>query len=153
MIALDKTDRNILVQLQSDGRMTNAQLAERVHLSESACLRRVRRLESEGVIKGYATLVDQGAIGRPTNVFVEISLVSQSVEIQQGFEDAVRDCPDIMSCHLMSGDSDYLIHLVVADTPDFERVHRSYLSRLPGVARIRSSFALRTVCHKTAFDL
>jgi Lrp/AsnC family leucine-responsive transcriptional regulator len=153
MIGIDRIDRRILEQLQADGRITNAALAERVHLSASACLRRVRRLEDEGVIEGYATLVDQVAIGRPTNVFVEITLHSQSEEALDGFERAVADCPDVMECYLMSGDADYLLRVAAADTADYERIHRTRLARLPGVARIRTSFALRTVCKKTALPI
>jgi Lrp/AsnC family transcriptional regulator, leucine-responsive regulatory protein len=133
--------------------MTNAALAERVHLSPSACLRRVRRLEDEGVIEGYVMLVDQGAVGRPTNIFVEITLHSQSEEALDAFEQAVAACPDVMECYLMSGDADYLLRVAAADTADYERIHRTHLARLPGVARIRTSFALRTVCKKTALPV
>jgi len=153
MIPIDRIDRGILEQLQDDGRMTNAALAERVHLSPSACLRRVRRLEDEGVIQGYAMLVDQGAVGRPTNIFVEITLHSQSEEALDAFEQAVAACPDVMECYLMSGDADYLLRVAAADTADYERIHRTHLARLPGVARIRTSFALRTVCKKTALPV
>ncbi len=152
-IELNAIDRKILSFLQADGRMTNAELAERVHLSQSACLRRVRRLEAEGVIDRYVMLINQAAIGRPTDVFVEITLASQSEEAQDAFEAAARDCPEVMACHFMAGEADYLLHMVTADTRDFERIHRTYLSRFPGVARIRSSFALRTVRKKTDFDL
>lgn len=152
MISLDAIDRNILNLLQSDGRMTNAELAERIHLSPSACLRRVRRLEDEGVIEGYVMLVDQVAIGRPSSIFVEITLNSQSEEPLNAFEAAVQECPDIMECHLMSGEADYLLRVVAADTADYERVHK-ILGRLPGVARTRSSFVLRTVSKKTALEL
>jgi len=153
MIPIDRIDRGILEQLQDDGRMTNAALAERVHLSPSACLRRVRRLEDEGVIEGYVMLVDQGAVGRPTNIFVEITLHSQSEEALDAFEQAVAACPDVMECYLMSGDADYLLRVAAADTADYERIHRTHLARLPGVARIRTSFALRTVCKKTALPV
>ncbi|MGF1611997.1 MAG: Lrp/AsnC family transcriptional regulator [Kiloniellales bacterium] len=150
---LDATDRKIIALLQPDGRMSNAELAERVNLSPSACLRRVRQLEEAGVIQGYAMLVDQEAIGLPLNVFVEISLKALTEEALDAFEAAVRDCPAVMASYLMSGDADYLLHMVVPDAAGYERIHRSYLSRFPYVARIRSSFALRTVSKKTAFDL
>ncbi len=153
LIELDETDRWIVGLLQGDGRMTNAELAVRVHRSESACLRRVRRLENEGVIEGYVALVGQAAIGRPVDIFVEISLSGQSERLLDAFEAAVLNCPGVMACHLMSGDADYLLHVVAADTADYERIHRRELSALPGVSRIRSSFALRTVCKKTAFEL
>jgi Lrp/AsnC family leucine-responsive transcriptional regulator len=153
VVGLDETDRKILRILQGDGRMTNSALAERVHLSESACLRRVRRLETEGVIDGYVMLVNQDAIGRSSNIFVEITLTSQSEDCLDAFEAAVRDCPEVMACYLMSGDADYFLHVVAADTADYERIHRSYLARFPNVARIRTSFALRAVSKKTAYDL
>jgi len=153
MIELDATDRRILDRLQADGRMSNTDLADRVHLSQSACLRRVRRLETEGVLAGYVALVDPAAIGRPVNVFVEISLSGQSEDILDAFEGAVRDCEEVMFCHLMSGDTDYLLHVVAADTEDYARIHRDRLARFPGVARIQTSFALRTVSKKTAYPL
>lgn len=153
MIELDTIDRAILMQLQQDGRLTNAELAERVNLSPSATLRRVRMLEENGVIEGYAMLVNQRTIGKPTNIFVEVSLDSQSETNLNAFEHAVEACPEIMECYLMSGDSDYLLRVVVSDTEDYERVHKEYLSRLPNVSRIRSNFALRTVSKKTAFAL
>jgi Lrp/AsnC family leucine-responsive transcriptional regulator len=153
MIEFDRTDRQILRLLQSDGRMSNADVAERVHLSPSACLRRIKRLEEEGLIEGYRMLLNQQAIGKPTNVFVEISLSSQNEEMLDAFERAVIQCPDIMECYLMAGDADYVVRVIAADVADYERIHRTYLSRLPGVARLRSSFALRTVCHKTALPL
>lgn len=153
MIPIDRIDRGILEQLQDDGRMTNAALAERVHLSPSACLRRVRRLEDEGVIEGYVMLVDQGAVGRPTNIFVEITLRSQSEEALDAFEQAVAACPDVMESYLMAGAADYLLRVAAAGTADYERIHRTHLARLPGVARIRTSFALRTVCKKTALPV
>ncbi len=150
---LDAVDRAILRFLQQDGRMTNAELAGRVHLSPSACLRRVRRLEEEGVIDGYAMLVNPAAVGRTTDVFVEISLSSQRDESLDAFEKAVASSSAIMSCHLMAGDADYLVRLKVADVADYERIHRDHLSKLPGVARLRSIFAIRTVYETTEFRL
>lgn len=153
MIELDAIDRAILDHLQRDGRLSNADLAERINLSPSATLRRVRMMEENGVIEGYAMLVNQKTIGKPTNIFVEVSLNSQSETNLNAFEQAVEACPEIMECYLMSGDSDYLLRVVVSDTADYERVHKEYLSRLPNVSRIRSNFALRTVSKKTAFAL
>jgi len=152
MIELDTIDRKILNLLQAEGRMTNADLAERIHLSPSACLRRVRRLEDEGVIDGYVMLVDQAAIGRPAIIFVELTLTSQSEETLAAFEAAVGECTDVMECYLMSGDADYLLRVVAENTADYERVHK-ILARLPGLARTRSSFVLRTVSQKTAYEL
>jgi len=133
--------------------MTNADLAEAIHLSPSSCLRRVRRLEDDGVIAGYTMLVDGTAVGKPSSVFVEIALNSQSEETLNAFEVAVAECADVMKCYLMAGDSDYFLRIEVADMADYERIHKSHLSRLPGVARIRSSFTLRTVCKRTVYEL
>jgi Lrp/AsnC family leucine-responsive transcriptional regulator len=145
----DRTDRLILHELQLDGRLTNATLAQRVSLSESACLRRVRRLEEVGLIRGYVGLVDQSSAGYPDNVFVRITLTSQQQDDLKGFEAAVRQVPEVMECYLMSGDADYLLRVIVADSRDYERVHSQHLTRLPGVDRVHSSFALRTVIKKT----
>ena len=151
-MSLDKTDKKILGILQADGRVTNAELAKRVNLSASACLRRVQNLEATKVISGYVALLAQEAIGRPTNVFIEVTLKSQSEESLLTFERAASACPEIMECYLMAGDADYLIRVVAANSEDYERIHRQHLTVLPGVARIRSSFALRAVCKKTALD-
>ena len=143
---LDATDRAILDVLRTDGRITNARLAEAINLSPSACLRRVRGLEVDGVIEGYVTIVNPAAIGRGTTVFVEISLDSQEESHLDAFEDAIAQCPEVVRCHLMSGEFDYLVQLDCADVGDYERIHRTQLSLLPAVARLRSSFALRSVC-------
>jgi len=153
MIDLDATDRNILNRLQADGRMTNAELADQVHLSPSACLRRVHRLEQQGVIAGYAMLVNPGALGLGTTVFVEVSLDGQAEDFLNDFEAAVRKVPAVMECYLMAGDADYLMRCAVADVPDYERLHKEYLSRLPHVARIRTIFAMRTVYKSNAIEL
>jgi DNA-binding Lrp family transcriptional regulator len=142
---LDRTDRLLLDVLQRDARITNAALAERAHLSESACLRRVRALETSGLISGYGARIDQEKAGLPVNVFVSITLDRQDQTDLQAFESAVRRIPEVMECYLMSGDYDYLVRVVVADTADFERLHSQHLTRLPGVARVHSSFALRAV--------
>lgn len=144
-LELDTTDDRILRCLVVDGRMTNQQLAERVNLSPSACHRRVARMEAAGIIAGYAARVDPQAFGRATTVFVHVTLDRQTEEAMTAFEAAVADCPDIVECHLMSGEADYLVKVAAADLPDFERIHRRDLSRLPGVARLQSSFTLRTV--------
>ena len=150
---MDALDRRILAALQADGRMTNQELAERVHLSPSACSRRVARLEAAGVIAGYTALLEPEAAGRGTTVFVHVTLDRQSGEDLAAFERAVADCPDVMECYLMSGDDDYLVKVAAADLNDYERIHTQYLARMPGVARIRSGFALRTVKKGTAFPL
>jgi len=150
---LDKTDRKIITILQGDGRITNVELAQRINLSPSACLRRLHSLEVSGVVSGYVALVNQEAIGKPTNIFVEVTLKNQNEELLNAFELAVQDCAEIMECYLMSGEADYVIRVIATDTQDYERIHKQYLTRLPGVARLRSSFALRAVCKRTAIDL
>ncbi len=142
---LDRTDRTILAELQRDGRLSNRELAEKVHLSESACLRRVRALEEAGVIDRYAALVSQSRLGLPGNVFVSITLNRQEQADLAAFEEAVKRVPEVMECYLMTGAQDYLLRVVVSDPADFERLHSQHLTRLPGVARVQSSFALRTV--------
>ena len=150
---LDYVDRAILRLLQEDGRMANVDLAEAVPLSPSACLRRVRRLEEGGSINRYVALVDPLAVGLGTDVFVEITLVGQDEGTLEEFERAVSERPEIMSCHLMAGDFDYLVHVVVRDVADYEVLHRTHLAKLPGVARMVSSFALRPICDRTAVPL
>jgi DNA-binding Lrp family transcriptional regulator len=149
---LDPTDRAILIELQRNGRMTNADLAGAVGLSPSAALRRTRALEKSGVIDGYVALVDPETVGRATTVFVEIALDTQFETQLDRFEAAIIDCPEVMSCHLMAGDSDYLLQVTCSGVADYERVHRDWLSKMPGVSRIRSSFAIREVCERTAFE-
>ncbi len=147
---IDATDRRILTVLQKDGRMTNADLSEQVNLSPSACHRRVQRLEEDGLIAGYVALLDARRMGKPTTVFVEITLQGQADDLLDAFEQAIKRVPDVLECHLMAGTADYLLKIVATDTEDFARIHRQYLSRLPGVAKMQSSFALRTVVKTTA---
>lgn len=142
---LDKFDRAILKSLQRNGRIANSALAGQVNLSESACLRRVRTLEESGLIEGYVALINQEQAGYPVNVFVNITLERQDQTDLHAFEEAVRKLPEVMECYLMTGDYDYLLRVVAADTADFERIHSKVLTRLPGVARVHSSFALRAV--------
>lgn len=149
----DRADRAILAELQANGRLSNVELARRVALSESACLRRVKGLEEAGVIHRYAALLSQKAVGLPDSVFVEVSLTREQQEDLDAFEGAVRRLPEVMECYLMSGEYDYLLRVVVADTADYERIHREHITRLPGVARVRSSFALRTVTKKTELPI
>lgn len=150
---LDAIDRRILQVLQREGRISNADLAERIALSPSACHRRVQRLEEEGFIAGYVALLDARKIGKTTTVFVEITLQSQSDEVLDAFERAVARIPDVLECHLMAGAADFLLKLVVGDTEDYARIHRQYLARLPGVAQMQSSFSLRTVVKTTALEV
>jgi len=150
---LDATDRRILAALQNDGRMTNADLAERVNLSPSACHRRVQRLEDEGVIAGYVALLDPRRMGLQTTVFVEITLESQAEDLLDAFEQQVARVPEVLECHLTAGTADYLLKVAVGDTEDFARLHRRFLSRLPGVAKMQSSFSLKTVVKTTALPV
>ena len=151
--SLDSVDRAILDLLQEDGRLANVDLADAVNLSPSACLRRVRRLEEEGFINQYVALINPSRVGMGTNVFVEITLSSQAEDALDAFEIAVTKRPEIMSCHLMAGDFDYLLRVVIDDVADYEALHRTHLAQLPGVARLVSSFALRPVCDRTAYPL
>ena len=142
---IDETDHAILDALQERARISNVELADRVHLSESACLRRVRALEEAGVIAGYSAMVDPVRVGLPSAVFVQLTLQRQDQTDLDAFEEAVQNIPEVMECYLMTGEFDYLLRIVVSDASDYERVHRQHLTRLPGVARVQSSFTLRTV--------
>lgn len=153
MQTLDATDIRILSALQREGRLTNADLAERINLSPSACHRRVRRLEGEGVIRDYVARLNPRAVGRGATVFVEVTLTSQSDEILDAFERAIALVPDVLECHLMAGTADYLVKVAARDSDDYARIHRQHLTRLPGVAQMHSSFSLRTVFGATALPL
>ncbi|MEP0233078.1 MAG: Lrp/AsnC family transcriptional regulator [Roseibium sp.] len=150
---LDRIDQKILTVLQEDGRIANADLADQVGLSPSACLRRMRALEKTGIIDKYVALLDQRKLGRKMDIFVEISLVGQSNEVLQNFERAVGRSSEIMECFLMAGDADYILRVTAADPTDFERIHREHLACLPGVLRMKSSFAIRPIVRKTAFPM
>ena len=150
---LDAIDLRLLAALQRDGRMTNDRLAEVAALSPSACHRRVQRMEREGIIDAYVALLDPRKIGLPTTVFVEITLSTQADEVLDAFERAVAGIPDVLECHLMAGSADYLLKVVARDTDDFAQIHRRHLARLPGVAQMQSSFALRRVRASTALPL
>ena len=152
-MTLDATDRRILIVLQQQGRISNADLSERVNLSASACHRRVQRLEEEGYIKDYVALLDARKLGRPTTVFVEITLSGQADEVLEAFEREVKKIPDVLECHLMAGSADYLLKVVAQDTDDFARIHRQFLAKLPGVQQMHSSFSLRAVAQTTALPV
>jgi len=149
---MDAIDRAILNQLQKNGRLSNVQLASEVGLSESACLRRVRLLEESGIIDRYVMLISQKAIGKPDNVFVRVSLDGQQREKLAAFEAEISRVSEVMECYLMSGDFDYLLRVITRDNADYVRVHNK-LTSLPGVMRVQSSFALRTVLDKTELPL
>ena len=145
-------DRRILSALQKDGRLSNVQLAQKIGLSESACLRRVRLLEQNGIIDRYVLLIDQKAIGKPGTVFVRVTLEGQQHEKLQRFEEEIGKLEDILECYLMSGDTDYLLRIIMRDNEDYLRIH-NLLTDLPGVLRVQSSFALKTVFRKTELPL
>jgi Lrp/AsnC family transcriptional regulator, leucine-responsive regulatory protein len=149
---LDAIDQRILSALQKDGRLSNVQLADKAGLSESACLRRVRLLEQNGIIDKYVMLVDQAAIGKPGNVFVRVTLEGQQKEKLQHFETEIVKVKEVMECYLMSGDSDFLLRIVVRDNEDYMRIHNR-LTGIPGVLRVQSSFALKTVVKKTEMPI
>ncbi len=152
-MSLDETDRRILKVLQRKGRISNAELSEEANLSASACHRRVQRLEKEGYIRDYVALLNARKMDMPTTVFVEITLQAQADEVLDAFEKAVARIPNVLECHLMAGTADYILKVVAEDTDDFARIHRQYLARLPGVAQMQSSFALRTVFKTTALPV
>lgn len=147
---LDEFDHKILLELERDGAMTSAALAERVGLSPSACHRRVKALEASGVIEGYAAIISEKALGRSATVFVAVTLENQRRETMAAFERAVAHCREVQDCHLMTGESDYLLRIVIADDDRYERVHQETLSRLPGVRRLVSNFTIRTVFRRAA---
>ena len=150
---LDATDRKMLRALQLDGRMTNSDLSKTVNLSESACLRRLRTLEAAGVISRYAAIINERAVGFPISVFVTVTLSSQAEGSLTAFEAAVSSVPEVVECYLMTGGSDYLLRLVVRDVDDLERIHSRELTRLPGVTRVSSSVAMRTVVKRGAMPI
>ena len=150
---LDKTDYRILDALQQDGSLTNVELARRVHLSPSPCLARVKALEARGVIARYVALTSAPALGLGLNVFISISLKSQSKAALAEFEQRIAEHDEVMECYLMTGDSDYLIRVAVADIGALERFILEQLTPIPGIEKIRSSFALKQVRYKTALPL
>ena len=146
MHALDATDLAIIRHLRQDARMTNAALAAAVGLSPSACLRRLRLLENRGVIRGYTVVLEEPEPGAAAVVvFVQITLERQTEEHLRRFEEAIRRCPEVRACYLMTGAADYLLRVEARDAADYERIHKEQLSRMPGVARLQTSFAIRSV--------
>ena len=142
---MDRMDQAIVTQLRRDGRISNASLAEAVGLSPSACLRRMRELESSGVIRGYTAIIDEPVPGDTIVAIVQITLERQTDDVLRRFEQALRGCPEVRECYLMAGLSDYLVRVEAASVADYERLHTEVLSRLPSVTRIQSSFAIRNV--------
>ena len=150
---LDPTDLRLLDHLQTDARITNVALAESASLSPAPCLRRVRDLEAAGVIRGYATLLDPEALGLHVSAFIQISLEKQVVNALRNFEETIAGYPEVMECYLMTGDSDYLLRVVAHDLKGLQSLIVDRLARLPNVANIRSSIALKQVKYKTALPL
>jgi len=152
-IALDPIDLRILARLQENARMSNVDLARAVHLSPSPCLARVRRMEEHGLIKRYVSIVDPMALGLTVSVFIQVRLERQVESALEGFEKAMAARSEVMECYLMTGDADYLLRVLVADVQALERFIVDFLSRIPGVGNIKSSFALKQVKYKTALPL
>ena len=150
---LDTIDQRILAALQENARVTNVELAEASGVSASPCWRRVRELERTGVISRYVTLVDPASVGLPVSVFIQVSLEKQVETALEDFERIVLERPEVMECYLMTGDADYLLRVVVADLEAYERFLMDHLTRIPTVANIRSSFALKQVKYRTALPL
>ncbi len=142
---MDRADFALLEVLQADSARSIAELAEKVALSPSACHRRIKALEQAGAVAGYSARLDPRALGLTVEVFVEITLTSQSREAMDRFERAVGDFDDILECHLMSGTADYLLRVAAADLGHYDAIHRDCLARLPGVSAMRSSFSLRRI--------
>lgn len=147
-MTLDNLSRILLSELVEDGRASHIKLAERIGLSATAVARRQRALEEEGVIVGYHARLSQKVLGLGVTVIVRLALNSQSEDALSAFEKAVAKCPSVLRCFLMSGEDDYLLTVVAREVEDFEHVHKTQLSRLPHVARIQSSFALRQVIER-----
>jgi Lrp/AsnC family transcriptional regulator, leucine-responsive regulatory protein len=150
---LDPIDIRILNELQNDSSHSNVELAKRVHLSPSPCLMRVKALKDKGVIRNYVALADPKILGLGLNVFISISLKEQSKEALAQFEHRISEHDEVMECYLMTGDSDYLIRVAVADMGALEKFILEQLTPIPGIEKIRSSFALKQVRYKTALPL
>ncbi len=150
---LDSRDRTILRLLQENGRMTNAELADKVHLSPSACLRRVKQLEEIGLIRDYVMLLDHKLAGFPGTAFVFVTLDQQGRAALEGFEQSVHAHPEILECHLLAGAHDYLMRVAYRDSADFERIHTDIITQLPGVTRVQSTLTLRTIKRTSALPV
>lgn len=150
---LDRIDIAILERLQEDARITNSDLAREVNLTPTPCLYRVRALQEAGVIRGHVTLVDAERLGLRLNVFIQVSLEKQRRDTMEKFEEAIVLRPEVMECYVMTGDSDYLLRVLVRDIHDVEHFILNILTKIPGISNVRSSFALKQVRYKTAVPL
>lgn len=142
---MDRIDRNILRHLQTDGRLTNQELAERVSLSPSPCLRRVRNLERSGVIRGYTAIVDRRKYGLAITAFVNVRLEKQNDQTVRNFEKGIAELDEVLACYLISGARDYLMHVVCEDLGGYERFIRDKLTRVPGIGELESNFVFGEV--------
>lgn len=152
-MGLDRFDMLILQTLQNNARMPNIELADKVGLSPSACSRRLQHLEESRVIEGYQAVISNKALGQSITALVHITLTGQSEGHLQKFEQAIMTCPHIVACFLMSGESDYLVRVNARDMEHYERIYKEWLSALPGVSRIQSSFAMRMVVNRANIDV
>ena len=152
-IVLDERDRAILRLLQDDGRLSNLELAQRINLSPSACLRRVKLLEDSGLVARYVMLLDEDQAGLPGTAFVLVTLDQQGRGALDAFESAIHDHPEVTECCLLAGTADYMVRVAYADSVDFERIQTEILTQLPGVVRVQSTLALRTVKKTTALPV
>jgi DNA-binding Lrp family transcriptional regulator len=152
-LELDTRDKTILRLLQENGRITNAELAERVHLSASACLRRVKQLEDSGLIRSYAMLLDEKVAGFPGVAYVSVTLDQQGRASLDRFEKAIMLFEEVLECYLLAGNHDYLVRVAYKDSADFERIHSEIITQLPGVSRVQSTMTLRTIKRTSALPV
>ena len=153
-IELDRTDRRILDELQRDSRISNQELADRIGLSPSPCLRRVRRLEEQGVIAGYHALLDARSMGLTLMAFIQISMDRHTPERFEAFERVVEECPEVLECHLITGQTaDYLLKVIVADMDAYQAFLLNRITRIPGVTGVHSSFVMKSPVVTTALPL
>jgi DNA-binding Lrp family transcriptional regulator len=152
-VELDARDKTILRLLQQNGRITNAELAERVYLSASACLRRVKQLEESGLIRGYAMLLDDKIAGYPGCAYISVTLDQQGRAALDRFEKAIMQYDEVLECYLLAGNHDYLVRVAYKDSADFERIHSEIITQLPGVARVNSTMTLRTIKRTSALPI
>lgn len=150
---MDPFNQKILLQLQTDSSLTNAQLSERVGLSAAACHRRVKALESAGIVKGYVAQLNPRALGLKTSVYISVQLESQRAEQLRRFEAAVASIPEVMECTLLAGTSDYLLRVIVRDSDDYQQLHADRLTALPHVVRLHSQFGLKEIVRRTALPV
>lgn len=144
-LQLSEIDRKILRAVQDNSALSMAELGDRVGLSASACHRRLKSLEERGLVSGYGAILDRRQLGFAMQFFIEVSLVSQSEPVLEAFENAVRTIPEILECHLMAGQSDYILRVVCRDAEAFAQLHRELVAKLPGIARVHSNMSIREV--------